>query len=308
MRVGRGRAVAGGCDADGSRRPRSDWRGAGGADDPACPMCGSAKVKTGTKHVTQPYLCRERGWCQQFSQRKGTVMAGKKLSCQTWATATYLLTTGIKGVSLMKLHRDRGGVAKLAWFPADPIPGGWGTNGRKFQGPVEVDEGYMGGMERNLYKSKSRKGVMEWTPLLGTRGRVPAKVIPDGADGIELPSPDDRERGQALRQRPEPGERQPLGRRVRPRHGAHQRSGVVLGFDEARLARHPPQRERQASAEIRRRVRGPPQRRSPGHARPDGRARPRAGEQATEVLRAHGLNRLSADLLPFMTRRHGDPS
>ena len=35
-------------------------------------------------------------------------MAESNLGCQVWAIATYLLATGLKGQSSMKLHRDLG--------------------------------------------------------------------------------------------------------------------------------------------------------------------------------------------------------
>ena len=53
-----------------------------------------------------PYRCRA---CRQyFSVRKGTVMQSSKLGLQKWAIAIYLMVTGIKGTSSMKIHRDLG--------------------------------------------------------------------------------------------------------------------------------------------------------------------------------------------------------
>ena len=79
--------------------------GARWPDGPKCPHCGSDRVQAGAAHPTMPFrccACRKR-----FSVRTGTVMADSKLGYQVWvAIATYLLTTGIKGVSSMKLHRD----------------------------------------------------------------------------------------------------------------------------------------------------------------------------------------------------------
>lgn len=63
-----------------------------------------------------PYRCRE---CRKrFSVRSKTVMAESKLGFQVWILAIYLLTTGIKGTSSMKLHRDLGVTQKTAWHLA----------------------------------------------------------------------------------------------------------------------------------------------------------------------------------------------
>ena len=75
---------------------------------PRCPHCNSDRVQSGAAHKTMPYRCRD---CRKrFSVRTGTDMADYKLGYQTWALATYLLTTGIKGTSSLKLpaqHLDR---------------------------------------------------------------------------------------------------------------------------------------------------------------------------------------------------------
>ena len=59
-----------------------------------------------------PYRCRD---CRRrFSVRSGTVMTDTKLGYRQWALALYLLTSGIKGVSSMKLRRDLGITQKSA--------------------------------------------------------------------------------------------------------------------------------------------------------------------------------------------------
>ena len=67
-----------------------------------------------------PYRCR--GCDKHFSVKTGTVMESSKLGYQTWAIATYLLTTSLKGVSSMKLHRDLGITQKSAWQSSAPHP------------------------------------------------------------------------------------------------------------------------------------------------------------------------------------------
>ena len=57
--------------------------------------------------------------------------------------ATYLMMTGIKGVSSMKLHRDLEITQKTAWFLAHRLREAWSDKqDNLFSGPVEVDETY----------------------------------------------------------------------------------------------------------------------------------------------------------------------
>ncbi len=48
-------------------------------------------------------------------------MQGSKLTLQIWAAALYLMSTSLKGVSSMKLHRDLGITQKSAWHLAHRI-------------------------------------------------------------------------------------------------------------------------------------------------------------------------------------------
>ena len=127
-----------------------------------CPHCGSVNVQDGTAHKTMPYRCRDcRKW---FSVKTGTVMQSSKLGLQVWAVATYLLTTGLKGQSSMKLHRDLGITQKSAWHLAHRIRETWAKKNKPMAGPIEVDETYIAGRKKNMSKAKRRK----------VRGRGPA--------------------------------------------------------------------------------------------------------------------------------------
>lgn len=112
---------------------------------PCCPHCGSTNVQAGAKHKTMPFRCREKECAKRFSVRTGTVMESSKLGYQTWVIAIYLLTTNLKGVSSMKLHRDLDITQKSAWHLAMRIRASLGETDGRFKGPVEVDETYVVG-------------------------------------------------------------------------------------------------------------------------------------------------------------------
>ncbi len=139
-------------------------------DGPACPRCRGSSVQSGAAHPSMPYRCRGCG--KRFSVRTGSVMADAKLGYRVRAVALFLLTTGLQGVSGMKLHRDPGISRKSAWHLAHRIRACWERD--LFVGPVEVDETCVGGKERNKHESKKARagrGPVGKTPVAGAQVR-----------------------------------------------------------------------------------------------------------------------------------------
>ncbi len=111
-----------------------------------CPRCGSFNVQCGIKHKTMTHRCRECEGKPRFSLKTGTVMEGSKLGYQTWAIALYLVMTGLKGVSSMKLHQDLEITQKSAWRLAHRLHKALEAGDAPlFLGPAEADETYIGG-------------------------------------------------------------------------------------------------------------------------------------------------------------------
>ena len=152
-----------------------------------CPYCGSVNVQTGCKHKTMPFRCREKACASKFSVRTHSVMERSKIGYQDWLVAMFLVTTHLKGVSSMKLHRDLGITQKSAWFLAQRLRKALAEDGKLFRGPL-VDETYFGGTRKNMSNAKREelaatgRGAVGKTAVVGAKDRatnqVVAKVVP----------------------------------------------------------------------------------------------------------------------------------
>ena len=79
----------------------------------------------------------------------------------------------------MKLHRDLGITQRSAWFLAHRLREAWKDHGSQFSGPVEVDETYIGGKEKNKHANKklrAGRGGVGKAIVVGAKDRSTNRV------------------------------------------------------------------------------------------------------------------------------------
>lgn len=143
-----------------------------------CPDCGSANHQVVASRKPMPYRCRD---CRSyFSVRKGTCMQSSKLSHRTWVVALYIIEQHPKGYSSVQLAKDLGIPQSTAWHLAHRIRTAWRQHTTRLAGPVEVDEKYVGGLEKNRHANKRLRvgrGTAGKVPVIGMRDRPTKRLV-----------------------------------------------------------------------------------------------------------------------------------
>lgn len=124
-----------------------------------CPYCGS---KSTYPHKSRKffYHCREATCHKQFSCRVNTVMQSSKLPVKMWLYTMYKVSVARKGISSIQLAKQLGITQKSAWFMLQRIKEACGNNPELLGGIVEIDETFVGGLEKKT-SMKVRNFIQE---------------------------------------------------------------------------------------------------------------------------------------------------
>lgn len=151
-----------------------------------CPTCGRTDVRfLSTRRIWE---CKEKHAKRQFSAKVGTIFEDSAVPLDKWFVAIWSVANCKNGISSYELGRAIGVTQKTAWFMNHRIRLAMKAGSfDKFDGVVESDETYVGGLAKNMHEHKrkqritARGGSADKVAVMGilqrTNGDVPSRVV-----------------------------------------------------------------------------------------------------------------------------------
>jgi transposase-like protein len=112
-----------------------------------------------------------------FTVRTATIFERSHVPLHKWVYAMYLVVTARKGISSMQMAKEIGVTQKTAWFMLGRLReacAGKTGKGNRLSGIIEVDECFVGGLEKNKHAHKklnAGRGSVGKVAVLGLRER-----------------------------------------------------------------------------------------------------------------------------------------
>jgi transposase-like protein len=146
-----------------------------------CPTCGRTDVRfIATRRVWE---CKEKHSKRQFTVKVGTIFEDSPLPLDKWFVAIWAIANCKNGISSYELARAIGVTQKTAWHMLHRIRVAMDAGSLdKFDGTVEADETYVGGLSKNMHARVRKHRVKgtgageHKTPVMGILRRADGTI------------------------------------------------------------------------------------------------------------------------------------